>query len=177
MATAGPTLPGTGANISPGSGAAWTFPERITSDDTTPASFVNTAAGSQWLCGSAFGWSITAGSTISNILVELDGSASSDENSKCDLYDGTTEIEATTAGLKGFTGSTAWRTVYNADPPSGFDSAVTGNTDVYRFRVTGTGFGVSWTVDAMRVTITYTLPSGGPSIKVSRTAAMRAANR
>ncbi len=73
MANTPDTLPGTGTQVDNGGGVAWGLPERITAEDSTPASVQITvvSAWSDYLDGKAFGFSIGAGDTIDGIRLRV----------------------------------------------------------------------------------------------------------
>ncbi len=73
MANTPDTLPGTGVNTLVGGGVAWVNPERITAEDSSPASFAGPVnlAYSDYLDGKAFGFAIPDGSIIDGIRLRL----------------------------------------------------------------------------------------------------------
>ena len=73
MANTPDTLPGSGINVDNAGGSAWANPERITAEDSSPATVMITvvSAHSDFLEGKALGFSIGAGDTIDGIRLRL----------------------------------------------------------------------------------------------------------
>lgn len=172
MATAGPNLPSTGASFS---SPAWTSPGNITAEDGVFSTCVEAGSASEELKGSGFGWSIPAGSVVSNVLFEMKAKVDAGTGSGFGyvFFNGGSPDGAQASAT--FDTVSTWRTCYNGDPASTFDARAIANTDNYSFIPDGTA--KTWSVDAYRVTITYTAPSGMPPIRISRVAVNQAASR
>lgn len=158
MATAGPTFPGTAATRNIGR-ADWVNPTNATAEDGTFATITDAGSGSDCLVCSNMNWGFSAGTTVSNILIEVKGkvTVNADAGSETEVEGpgGVAESYGTVDSGALFTTTNAWHTTFNQAPSAGFSAVAIANTDLYCFRVFPQS-GNLWSIDAVRVTLTYT---------------------
>ena len=164
MTTAGPTICGTGASRDLGATyTSWTTPENITAEDGANfATSVEGDAGTDALKITNFAWSVPAGSTISNVLVEAKGKVAVGSTSliQTNLWNAAYSQQGFSfTSATAFDTTLTWRTMYNDNPNAGFDAAVIANTDIIEFNGYA-AVGTAWSFDAVRVTITYATATG-----------------
>ncbi len=182
-ATAGPNLPGTGANNTSIGTTAWTSPGNVTATDANRASAsLATTATSNYLLATNFGFAIPAGSTIDGVSVtinRLEGNLST----RAAIQDSTLLLSkaGTIAGTNHASASN-WPTTEGA-------ASYGGVADLWGITLTSTdvnasNFGVALSVvniksgpggtetalvNSVTMTITYTAPSGSYSLPTSAT--------
>jgi hypothetical protein len=175
MSTAGPNSPGTLADDASFGSVAWTNPGNAAASDNSYATVTATSATvlSHWLKATNFGFNIPAGSTVTNVKVEVERNYSGD-------------TQAIDNGIKLVKGGV----VSGNDKKNGAGVAWPGADAyaVYDFATDGTGWNVALTdsdvnaanfgvvfsasvtsalgpstgsVDHVRITLTYTTAGGG----------------
>jgi len=184
MSTAGPNFCTTGqsSNLNV---LHWTSPGNVTAEDGTLATLTgNGASSADTLDSYGYGFSIPSGSTIDGITVEAK-LKSSDGTWKTFVnvfVDANTHTTAGTSKTNGATTTTlAWTSFGSSSDTWGrtwTTSEVNGANfgPIIGFSAT-LGNTVVASIDAIRITVTYTLASGGPHITQTRQAVMRAATR
>ena len=178
MSTAGPTLPSTVSTRSIGK-VAWTNPTNAQAEDGVFATCTENTSGTDRLRAVSFSWALPAGAIVSNILVEVKGKVGSGTANKIQTsaYDSSFNQYANSATSSvAFTTTNTWVTNLNASPSAGFSAVAIANGDIYE--IDGyAGLNTAWSIDAIRVTLTYTLPGSTVPIIQTRQAVMRAATR
>lgn len=159
MSTAGPNIGGTAANRARSSNPSWVNPTNAQTENGVFATCSGGSGGTAFLDVTNLGWSGLSGLTITNLLVEAKAKvASGTGNLRMNLND--TSHTTYDGAASGTTSTTlAWVTVYNLDPPVGFDAVLAGNTDEYE--LLSIDASVAWSIDACRVTVTYTAAASG----------------
>lgn len=182
MATAGPNYPATVATSGPGSNA-WTNPNNIKALDSTYATCnMSVVSNSDNLDGTNLGFAIPTGSAINGIVAEVIGHVSINVAQTQRVYILKSGSQTDGGDAQNFTSTTDTTITH------GTSTSLWGTTWTYSDINSSTVFGVrlllEWpgsaytaSIDAIRITVTYTPASGGPSITVTRQAVMRAATR
>lgn len=179
MSTAGPNGPSTGTGVAAG-GPAWVNPGNVTAEDATFSTCTLAAqACNDIVVGTGLGFAIPAGSTINGIVLEV----------KMKTGGGTSLVGFQLRKTGGSFGApkSATPTTTNAFVTLGSSADTWGsgatpadiNNATFGGGVSGTGaiYTDTFSVDFLRITITYTPASGGPHIVVTGQAVMRAAAR
>jgi len=174
-ATAGPSFPTSGVNDTSIGVTAWTAPGNVTASDNTSATVAlakNTGV-SQAIKATGFGFSIPADAWIDGITVEweksddLDGGAGETrDNAVRIVKNGTigatdnsnvsnwtiTDTFVSYGGVSNLWGETWTATDINS---STFGAAISGKN----VKISGGGAATTGSVDSVRITVTYTLPT------------------
>jgi hypothetical protein len=175
MPTAGPNNPGTLADDASVGTVAWTNPGNAASSNNTYATVTASSATvlSHWLKATNFGFSIPAGSTVTNVKVEVERNYSGDAqaiDNGIKLVKGGVVSGNDKKNGPGVTwpGSDAYASYDFATDGTGWNVALTdGDVNASDF---GVVFSASVTsalgpstgsVDHIRITLTYTTAAGG----------------
>lgn len=166
MSSAGPFYPGT-TNNDGLSGTPWVSPENAKVEDGSVAA-VAAAGSSQYLLCSGFSFSIPAGATINGILVEVKHAGTG----LGDVHDGNVRLlRALTLQSTDKASGTPW-------PASLTYASYGGPADTWGdtwtdSQINDSGFGVgiaaqgsfdTGTIDAVRITVTYTAGASAPTV-------------
>lgn len=179
MSTAGPNLPGTGADDSAVGTTTWSNPGNITADGDVYATAAGTAgAQTHYLKATGFGFSLPSTATVDGITVTVARKSSQNGSLR---YTNDTVVSlvkgGTVAGDNKAATSTKWPTT-EADASYGGVADKWGSTWLYS-DINASNFGVvlscknfgasgaTASVDSIKVTVTYT-DSAAPTVKQSR---------
>lgn len=174
MGPQGPLLPGSGTNDATVGTFAWTNPGNITLDDGTNATATrSSAATSNYLVGSNYGFTIPAGSIINGIVVESDRQRSEATGQAIDSRVVIRKSDGTFGSTNKAVG-TNWPTVQAFQLYGGVSDLWGETWSSSDINDIDFGIGISVAVspdvscqarvDTIRITVYYTDPQGGFNI-------------
>ena len=164
MATEGPNFSTSSAQETyTGISGAWSNLNNSQAEDGSFATATSDVTfGTEKLVASGFGWTIPAGSTLTNLLAEAKVKSSTGTPTYNWEYGQNNGSNNGSGSGIAMSTTLAWTTFFNG-APNAMSTIVINNTDAYRIYAPG-GAAYVFSVDAFRITYTYT-PPGQPSVK------------
>ncbi len=176
MATQGPNLPSTGADVSGTGTVTWNVTSNITAEDAaTVGANLTIGASTHWLKATGFGFSIPSGATINGITVEwkvsiVNATSRHAQDIAARIVKAGTIGTTDRANATTYTTTLTWLSHGGASDlwgDSWSDTDINGSTFGAALSVIATQGSPSPAIDACRITIDYTAAgaAGQPTVK------------